>query len=131
MDAWRCGTCRLRMRTTSRKTRSRSRIRTDCRTVVLGRVRSSKQWFASSRPTTRRTCHRSVAIAVHIAPYYSDLDRDLDRAFTNVLRYVVRMRRRQVPHRQASTPRPPHVMFLTRPSPHLAIWELGYMDGRN
>ena len=29
---------------------------------------------------------------------------DLDRAFTNVLRLVVRMRTRQVPHRQASTP---------------------------
>ena len=106
-----------------RKTQSRSRIRTDGRTVVLGRVRSSKKRLASSRPTTRRTCHRSVAIAVHIVPY----DRDLDRAFTNILRQVVRMRRRQVPHRQASTPRPPHVMFLTMPSPRLAIFIACYV----
>ena len=117
------GTCRLRMHTTLRKTRSRSRIRTDGRTVVLGRVRSSKKRLASSRPTTRRTCHRSVAITVHIVPY----DRDLDRAFTSVLRHVVRMRRRQVPHRQASTPRPPHVMFLTRPSTRLAIFIACYV----
>ena len=46
----------------------------------------------------------------------------LDRAFTNVLRPVVRMRTTQVPHRRRQAqgapraPRPPHVMFLTRPS---------------
>ena len=51
----------------------------------------------------------------------------LDRAFTNVLRLVIRMRRRQVPHRQASTPRPPHVMFLTRPSTRLAIFIACYV----
>ena len=37
MDAWRCGTCVVRMRTTGRKTlvnaRSRSRVRTEGRTV--------------------------------------------------------------------------------------------------
>ena len=33
----------------------------------------------------------------------------------------------QVPHRQASTPRPPHVMFLTRPSPSLAIFIVCYV----
>ena len=44
-----------------------------------------------------------------------------------VLRLVVRMRTRQVPHRQASTPRPPHVMFLTRPSPRLAIFIACYV----
>ena len=37
MDAWRCGTCVVRMRTTRRKTlvnaRSRSRVRTDGRAV--------------------------------------------------------------------------------------------------
>ena len=64
--------------------RSRSRIRTDGRTVVLGRVESSKKRLASSHPTTRRTCHRSVAIAIHIVPY----DCDLDRVFTNVLRHA-------------------------------------------
>ena len=73
MDAWRCGTCRVRMRTTRRKTlvnaRSRSRVRTDGRIVVLGRVRSSKKRLTSSRPTTCRTCHRPVAITVHIVPY--------------------------------------------------------------
>ena len=100
------------------KTRSRSCNRTDGRTVVLGRVQSSKKRLARSRPTTRRICHRSVAIAVYIVPY----DRDLDRVFTNVLRHVVRMRRRQVPHRQESTPRPNHVMLLTRPSPSLEIF---------
>ena len=30
-------------------------------------------------------------------------------------------------HRQASTPRPPHVMFLTRPSPRLAIFIACYV----
>ena len=49
--------------------RSRSRIRTDGRSVVLGRIWSSKKRLASSRPTTRRTCHRPVAIAVHIVLY--------------------------------------------------------------
>ena len=88
----------VRMRTTGRKTLS---VRTDGRTVVLGRVRSSKKRLASSRPTTRGTCHRPVAIAVHIVPY----DDRLDRAFTNSLRPVVRMRTTQVPHPQASTPR--------------------------
>ena len=44
-------------------------VRTDGRTVVLGRVRSSKKRLASSRPTTRGTCHRPVAIAVYIVPY--------------------------------------------------------------
>ena len=72
MDAWRCGTCHVRMRMTRRKTlvntRSR-RVRTDGRTVVLVRVRSSKKRLASSRPTTRRTCHRPVVIAVHILLY--------------------------------------------------------------
>ena len=55
-----------------------------------------------------------------------DLERPYDRTTvrpdTNVLRPVVRMRTTQVPHRQASTPRPPHAMFLTRPSPSLAIF---------
>ena len=44
------------------------------------------------------------------------------RPDTNVLHPVIHMRTTQVPHRQASTPRPPHVMFLTRPSPSLAIF---------
>ena len=79
--------------------------------------------FFEDRTRPRTTVRPSVRI------------RDLDR----VLRYVVRMCRRQVPHRQASTPHPPHVMFLTRPSRRLAIsiacyvaragkaWERGYV----
>ena len=123
MDAWRCGTCRVRMRTTRRKTLVNSRVRTDGRTVVLGRLRSSKKRLTpnhvSNLPSTRRDCrsYRTVRPSV------------LDREFTNVLRLVVRMRTRQVPHRQASTPRPPHVMFLTRPSPapRLAIFIACYV----
>ena len=102
-------------------TRSRSRIRTDGRTVVLGRVRSSKKRLASSRPTIWPCVE--PAVDPSRLPFISSVrKRDLDRAFTNVLRHVVRMRTRQVPHRQASTPHPPHVMFLTRPSPRLAIF---------
>ena len=118
---WTLGICVVRMRSTGRKTSvnawSRSRVRTDGRTIVLGRVRSSKKRlasYASNLPSTSRDCrsYRTVRPSVRT--------RDLDRAFTNVLRPVVRMRTTQVPHRQASTPRPPHVMFLTRPSPRLA-----------
>ena len=88
---------------------------------MVGRELASR--FFEDRTRPRTTVRPSVQI------------RDLDR----VLRHVVRMRRRQVPHRQASTPRPPHVMFLTRPSPRLAIfiacyvaragkaWERGYV----
>ena len=113
-------------RTTVRP-RSRSRVRTDGRTVryerqsrrVVGRELASRFFEDQTRP--RMTVRPSVRIP------------DLDRAFTNVLRHVVRMRTRQVPHRQASTPRPPYVMFLTRPSPRLRVtlrvqgkaWERG------
>ena len=61
--------CACVRRKTLVNARSMSRIRTDGRTVVLGRVRSSKKRLVSSRPTTRRTCLRPVAIAVHIVLY--------------------------------------------------------------
>ena len=81
--------------------------------ALVGRELASR--FFEDRTRPRTTVRPSVRT------------RDLDRAFTNVLRLVVRMRTRQVPHRQASTPRPPHVMFLTRPSPRLAIFIACYV----
>ena len=126
MDAWR--TCCVCMRTTRRKmlvnARSRSRVRTVVRYDMnsnrdrsmagsVGRELASRFFEDRSRPRT--TVRPSVRTC------------DLDRAFTIVLRLVVRMRTRQVPHRQASTPRPPHVMFLTRPSPRLAIFIACYV----
>ena len=75
---------------------------------------------ASNLPSTRRDWRSYCTVQPSVRT------RDLDW-FTNVLRHVVRMRTRQVPHRQASTPRPPHVMFLTRPSPRLAIFIACYV----
>ena len=108
-------TCRVRMRTTRSYSHSRSSP------VLKEAARQLTPNHASNLPSTRRDCrsYRTVRPSVRT--------RDLDRAFTNVLRHVVRMRTRQVPHRQASTPRPPHVMFLTRPSPRLAIFIACYV----
>ena len=118
MDAWRCGTCVVRMRTTGRKTLVSGR--TVVYTVVLGPQRSGSPAHAQPRV--------EPAIYPSQLPFISYCTTvRLDRAFTNVLRPVVRMRTTQVPHRQASTPRPPHVMFLTRPSPSLAIFIACYV----
>ena len=76
---------------------------------------------ASNPPSTGRDCRSYPNVRPSVRTC------DLDRAFTNVLRPVVRMHTTQVPHRQASTPRPPHVMFLTRPSPRLAIFIACYV----
>ena len=133
--------------------RSRSRIRTDGRTVVLGRVRSARQLtpnHASNLPSTRRDCRsyltpsghawtaRSLTFYVlsyacadgrcHTAPPYI-------YGATPGVAYSMRICA-DMPGRPC--PRPPHVMFLTRPSTRLAIfiacyvaragkaWERGY-----
>ena len=100
MDAWRCGTCVVRMRTTGRKTLVNSQSR---RTVVRydmngnrdGSMAGSTRGWASWRAASLRTG--------------LDLERPYDRTTvrpdTNVLRPVVRMRTTQMPHRQASTSR--------------------------